>query len=73
MADREKVIKGLQHCGQPTECDGCPYDSAMGGCFTNLKSDALELLKEQEPANPCSDCQEFVCDGCKYAEGGEVG
>ena len=50
MADREKVIKGLEHCGQPTECDGCPYDSLTSGCFTKLKADALELLKEQENA-----------------------
>ena len=49
MTDREKVIKGLEHCGQPTVCDGCPYDSEVGGCFTKLKEDALALLKEQEP------------------------
>ena len=49
MVDREKVIKGLEHCGQPTECDGCPYDSEMDGCFRCLKDDALKLLKEQEP------------------------
>lgn len=49
MADFEKVIKGLEHCGQPTECDGCPYDTGMaGGCFTRLKMDALALLKAQE-------------------------
>ena len=52
MTDREKVIKGLEHCGQPTECDGCPYDSEVGGCFTKLKEDALELLKEQEAIEP---------------------
>ena len=52
MADREKVIKGLEHCGQPTECVGCPYDSLTGGCFTKLKADALELLKEQKPEEP---------------------
>lgn len=46
----EKVIKGLEHCGQPTVCDGCPYKAGMAGrCFTRLKTDALELLKAQEP------------------------
>ena len=49
MIDREKVINGLEHCGHPTECDGCPYDSPLGRCFTKLKEDALKLLKEQEP------------------------
>ena len=48
--DLEKVIQGLEHCGQPTECDGCPYDTGLvGGCFTRLKSDALELLRAQQP------------------------
>ena len=49
MPDMEKVIKGLEQCGQPTYCDACPYYSEMGGCFRNLKADALNLLKEQEP------------------------
>lgn len=48
MTELEKVIKGLEHCGRPTECNGCPYDSEMGGCFTNLKRDALKLLKEHK-------------------------
>ena len=48
MTDREKVIQGLEHCGQPMECDGCPYDTEVGNCFTNLKTDALELLKKDD-------------------------
>ena len=53
MDKLEKVIKGLEHCGQPTVCDGCPYKTGMAGkCFTRLKSDALELLKAQEPVKP---------------------
>jgi hypothetical protein len=47
MVDREKVIQGLEHCGQPMECDGCPYDTEVGNCFTNLKTDAKKLLKKQ--------------------------
>ena len=49
MTDREKAIKGLECCGETMNCNECPYDSEMGGCFTNLKADALNLLKEQEP------------------------
>ena len=49
MTDREKVIKGLECCGETMTCNQCPYDSEMGGCFRNLKADALNLLKEQEP------------------------
>lgn len=48
MADREKVIKGLECCGDTMNCNECPYDSEMGGCFRNLKADALNLLKEQK-------------------------
>lgn len=30
-------------------CNECPYDSEMGGCFRSLKIDALNLLKDGEP------------------------
>lgn len=33
-------------------------------------ADRLEELKPQE--SPCVNCQEWVCEGCKYAEHGEV-
>lgn len=78
MVDREKVIKGLEHCGQPTECDGCPYDSEMGGCFRYLKADALNLLKEQEPVYAqkrefaymwfwcCGSCGVAITEGDKF-------
>lgn len=73
MTDREKVIKGLKCClNGPMQCDKCPYKNDDGTtvpiCVKTLRNEAIELLKEQEPANPCSDCQEFVCDGCKYAD-----
>ena len=58
MTDREKVIKGLNHCLHGQECCGdeeCPYyiehesDSCcLENCQENLKADALALLKEQE-------------------------
>lgn len=57
MADREKVIRGLELCaydpdpGQELKeirsCPECPYYRA--GCSPQLIRDALALLKEQEP------------------------
>lgn len=59
--DREKVIKGLETCipmkyetNEEKECrhEQCPYGrenyKPMNGCFWDLMSDALALLKEQE-------------------------
>ena len=61
MADREKVIKGLECCFNPhsensclCHCSECPYDSQDDNnwtqhCQIKLNMDALKLLKEQEP------------------------
>lgn len=55
MADREKVIKGLEFHLQELRvghaCYECPY-WAVNPCETQLIANALELLKEQEPI-PC--------------------
>ena len=54
MADREKVLKGLECCCSMTgeACRQCPYDEEcaemIGSGFAHLCSDALELLKEQQ-------------------------
>jgi hypothetical protein len=50
MMDREKVIKGLECCGYSRfmdKCQECPYDGK--DCFKRLKTDAIALLKAQEP------------------------
>lgn len=57
MADREKVIRGLELCaydpdpGQELKeirsCPECPY--YREGCSPQLIRDALALLREQEP------------------------
>ena len=53
MIDREKVIKGLEHCSRESEhiddnpCEGCPY-LEKESCIGNIHKDALALLKEQE-------------------------
>lgn len=52
MADREKVIKGLEHCTTAEtseDCYGCPYDGQCGTDPSALERDALALLKEQGP------------------------
>lgn len=58
MADREKVINGLNHCFHGQECCGdteCPYyiehlsDSCcLEDCQENLKADVIAMLKEQQ-------------------------
>lgn len=61
MAELENIIKGLETCipmkyetNEKKECrhEQCPYGrenyKPMNGCFWDLMSDALELLKEQE-------------------------
>ena len=53
MAELDKVIKGLEHCQLMTSnitfnpCYECPYKGNYS-CADILKTDALELLKEQE-------------------------
>ena len=52
MADREKVIKGIECCAIKQDvCLECPYLSfrtAVGSCIDKLMIDALELIKEKE-------------------------
>ena len=59
MIDREKVIKGLEHCsfGENRGCAGCPYNDECGDWGRDagagsLCTDALALLREQEPVKP---------------------
>lgn len=63
MADKEKVIKGLECCmkwtGEPNtatcHCSDCSYtnmDVFGQRCLIDLINDALELLKEQEAVKP---------------------
>ena len=57
MPDREKVIKGLEHCNKDGYakdiCADCPYvDKNPSECIGQLMSDALALLKEQEGVKP---------------------
>lgn len=50
MAEREKVIRGIECCLDGL-CECCPYNSSdgPGGCKDKLMVDALSALKEQEP------------------------
>ena len=53
MIDREKVIKGLEHCTNGRNgCFECPYSedgfSATIYCKLQVDRDALKLLKEQQ-------------------------
>lgn len=60
MADREKVIKGLETCYYPpSKCEDCPYHDLPDeqSCNDMLCLDALALLKEQEAVVRCKDCK----------------
>ncbi len=50
MADREKVIRGLEYCIDPQAlCCKCPYYN-YGHCDPDkVRKDAIALLREQEP------------------------
>ena len=48
MADREKVIKGLEHCIESNSCYGCPYDIDSSKCIFQFHADVLALMKEQQ-------------------------
>ena len=58
MPDREKVIKGLECCmNEYTVCRvcGCPYygrGDNLHDCYEKLSTDAIALLKAQEPVEP---------------------
>lgn len=56
MTDREKVMRGIEHCllrsKERVHCGDCPYwyDDFESGCHVyDMMRDALALLKEQEP------------------------
>ena len=49
MTTLEKVIKGLECCGDKMDCNECPFSDFSGlGCFEHLREAALELLKAQK-------------------------
>jgi len=65
MADREKVIKGLECCSKTDMCCmeincyhpaylECPYHETEN-CVTDLVQDALALLNDQEEDEPTFD------------------
>ena len=67
MTDREKVIKGLECCSFRTAntCRECPYGNVYGSAeCAQMAKDALELLKEQEPALPTWSQGKAYCGKC---------
>ena len=73
MIDREKVIKGLEHCmimceGVPhNPCHGCEYLGSYD-CADRLKADALALLKEQPEIVRCKDCVKHNKASCPLSD-----
>lgn len=73
MADRKKVIKGLEICRHRVisqeNCMECPYiydgRSKQSNCEGVLHWDALALLKEQDAIKPFSDDDgAYWCGSC---------
>ena len=53
MTKKEKVLNGLEHCSNRSECtDECHYSpiirSGMDECVTLLCKDALDVIEEQQ-------------------------
>jgi len=81
MPDREKVIKGIEHCLSryiDGLCDDCPYMGELDKsymipmkCEEIIMRDALALLKEQPEIVRCKDCKycsSEIRDGIKFAK-----
>ena len=52
MIDREKVINAIECCIDGCLCAECDYEG-IEGCWNKvLLTDALALLKDQEPVEP---------------------
>lgn len=65
MADREKVIRGLEVCTTDFCSEECPYYQCDGlSCHGPLMRDALALLKEQEPKMVVQTTSTIRCPGC---------
>lgn len=70
MADIEKVIKGLHYCTKLyLGCKECPYfgeSDSKASCECKLKTDAFNLLKEQEAVvHPEPSCEmTYITDCC---------
>lgn len=68
MPDREKAIRGLEHCvGEDRpNCENCPYlmDLVGTGCYLRILRDALDILKEQEPKMVVQTTSTIRCPGC---------
>lgn len=70
MVDRKRVMQWLETCANGCE-DGCPYEYKnlvyRVECKADLMSDALELLREQEPVRPVKQIEQTewtVCGHC---------
>ena len=66
MADREKVLKGLECCDDTSreslKCEDCPYMEAdTCSAIAYLHADALVLLK---PVAPKHDGLQWLCGAC---------
>ena len=68
MPDLDKVIREIKLCtsgGYPCEnCSHYGHGEDLVGCMDELLSDALALLKEQEPVSPVLVGRMWECGKC---------
>lgn len=46
--NKEDIIKALEYCSEHGMCDDCPYQHKQYDCSDYLKTDALNLIKNQQ-------------------------
>lgn len=46
--ENKDIIKALEYCSEHGMCDDCPYQHKQYDCSDYLKTDALNLIKNQQ-------------------------
>lgn len=67
MSNKERVIYDIERCicCAPAACQDCSkYEYGNECCMEELLSDALDLLREQEPVEPKKEPDKIVCGVC---------
>ena len=45
---KAEIIQAMEYCVTGTGCFECSYFSSGGRCMSNLRKDALELIKQMD-------------------------
>lgn len=70
MTELDRVIYDIERCTchVPDACRDCSKFRGVytPDCMEQLLTDALKLLKEQEPVEPSIDVDTYVCPNCGH-------